>query len=65
MSTCPYEIGCMVRFVPCANIDKTDGFGEMLGCEVTGPVVQVNEEHRWYRAAYETPQGTRYECFKF
>lgn len=62
---CPYDIGDEVRFKPCANLDKSAGFGDILGCEVTGKVVQVNEARRWYRAAYETPQGTRYECFKF
>lgn len=58
-------IGDEIRFVPGANTDKSAGFGDVLGAEVTGTVVQVNEDHRWARCAYETPQGTRYECFKF
>ena len=55
----------MVKFKPCANVDKSSGFGEVLGVEVTGVIVQIHAEHRWYRAAYETAQGTRYECFKY
>lgn len=51
--------------MPCANFGAAAGFAGELSVEVTGTVVQVNEAHRWYRAAYETPQGTRYECFKF
>lgn len=58
-------VGDKIRFKPCANADKSAGFGEILGAKVTGTVVQVHEPHRWARAAYETPQGTRYECFKF
>ena len=57
-------MGDKVRFKPCANVDKSAGFGDILGCEVTGVAVQVNEARHWYRAAYETPQGTRHECFK-
>ena len=58
-------VGDKIRFVPGANLDKSSGFSDVLGQKVTGTVVQVNEAHRWARAAYETPQGTRYECFKF
>ena len=55
----------MVKFKPCANVDKSAGFGEVLGVQVTGVIVQIHAEHRWYRAAYEMPTGTRYECFKY
>ena len=58
-------MGDKVRFHPCCSWGATAGFGEELGREVEGAVVQVNEEHRWYRAAYETPQGTAHEAFKF
>lgn len=54
-----------MRFKPSANFGSTAGFGEDLTIEVTGVIVQIHAAHRWYRAAYETPQGTRYECFKF
>lgn len=46
-------------------MDSLKGFGVMLDVKVTGTVVQIHEDHRWYRAAYESPQGTRYETFKF
>ena len=61
----PHKIGDAVKFKPCANVDKSAGFGDILGALVTGTVVQVNERNRWYRAAYETPQGTMYETFKY
>lgn len=54
-----------MRFIPAANFGKSAGFGADLLVEVTGRVVQVNEEHRWYRTAYELPGGTGHECFKF
>ena len=62
--SCPYEIGDKFRFKPGAYMDSLKGFGVMLDVKVTGTVVQIHEDHRWYRAAYETPQGTRYETFK-
>ena len=65
MSDCPYEIGDKFRFVPCCGGIIAAGLSEELRREVTGTVVQIHEEHRWYRASYETPQGTRHECFKF
>jgi hypothetical protein len=54
-----------VRFKPCANVDNTAGFGTVLGAEVVGQVMQIHEEHHWYRVQYQTPQGTRFETFKF
>ena len=65
LNNCPYKIGDIVKFKPCSCVNASAGFGEELGREVAGPVVQIHEEHRWYRASYETPQGTRHECFKF
>ena len=32
---------------------------------VTGTVVQVHEEHRWFRVEYENRCGKLHECFKF
>lgn len=61
----PYEIGDTFRFVPACNAENTNGFGDVLRVEVTGTVVQVHEEHRWYRARYDTPQGVQHETFKF
>lgn len=61
----PYEIGDKFRFIPTCNAENTNGFGEILRVDVTGTVVQVHEEHRWYRASYDTPQGVQHETFKF
>ena len=57
------ELGDKIRFKPAANHDKSAGFGEILGVEVTGTVVSIHAEHRWYRVAYPTPQGELHECF--
>ena len=65
MSDCPYEIGDKFRFTPSCGGIIAAGLSEELHREVTGTVVQVHEEHRWYRASYETPQGVRHECFKY
>lgn len=65
LNPCPYKIGDQVKFKPSAYGDSTTGFGGELNVEVAGKVVQINEPHHWYRAAYEPPQGTRYETFKF
>ena len=65
MIPCPYKIGDQVKFKPSAYAESTTGFGGALNVEVVGTVVQINEPRHWYRAAYETPQGTRFECFKY
>ncbi len=65
LSSCPYKIGDKVKFKPSAYGDSTTGFGGELNVEVAGTVTQTSEARRWYRASYETPQGTRYECFKY
>lgn len=33
--------------------------------EITGTVIQIHEEHRWYRVEYELPGCIGHECFKF
>lgn len=65
LNPCPYEIGDKLRFKPAAYAASASGFGSDLEIEVTGTVVQIHEEHSWYRARYDTPQGTRYETFKY
>ena len=59
------EIGDKVRFLPGQNSDlATDDVKERR--KVIGTVIQVYEEHRWYRVAY--PINARcigHECFKF
>lgn len=62
------NVGDEIRFVPSAYIN---GFGsesakDNLRGPLIGTVVQVNQEHRWYRVAYPTEySGTQYECIKF
>ena len=63
---CPYQTGDPVRFKPAAFFTNVAGFGTDLDVEVSGTVVQIHEEHRWYRAEYRTPGGTvQHETFKF
>ena len=65
LSPCPYKVGDQVKFKPAAYAESTASFGGALNVVVIGTVEQIHEDHRWYRAAYETPQGTRHECFKY
>lgn len=63
---CPVEIGDRWTFVPCANLEHSVGFADVLQAQVTGTVVQIHEEHRWFRVAWEIRPGRiAYECFKF
>ena len=61
------EVGDPFTWSPTAFSVYSSTVGTLLGAAsvLHGVVVQVNEAHRWARAAYETPQGTRFECFKF
>ena len=59
------EIGDNYILIPAANTDHCSNFGEILRQPITGTVVQIHEEHRWYRASYDTPQGVQHETFKF
>ncbi len=59
------EVGDKFRFIPAANYDHSAGFGEILLREVTGTIVEVNAEHRWFRVEYERGKGIGHECFKF
>jgi len=61
----PYEIGDRFRFIPTCNAENTNGFGDVLRVEVTGTVERIHEEHRWYRARCNTPQGPQHETFKY
>ena len=61
----PVEIGDIKRFKPAAYATGVAGFGADLNVTVTGTVVQIHEEHRWYRVIYEHAYGTAYECFKY
>ena len=59
------EVGDRYSFIPAANRDHSAGFGEILARPVTGTVVEVNEERRWFRVAYLRGGRIGYECFKF
>lgn len=59
------EIGDKFRFIPCANTDHSAGFSDVLLKEVTGTIVQIHEEHRWFRCAYERGTLRGFECFKY
>ena len=63
---CPYEIGDTIRFKPAAYSTGVAGFGAELDVLVTGTVIQIHEEHRWYRVSWEMRPGcTGHETFKF
>lgn len=59
------EIGDKVRFTPACNHDHSCGFPEIMRRETTGTVIQIHEEHRWYRVEYTLPGCIGHECFKF
>lgn len=59
------QVGDKVKIIPTANTDHSAGFAEILLDPVEATVIQVNEEHRWYRVEYPLPKGTGHETFKF
>ena len=59
------EVGDKWRFIPSANYDHSAGFGEILLREVTGTIVEVNAERRWFRVEYQRGSVIGYECFKY
>ena len=65
--SCPLvKIGDTVKIIPAANTDHSAGFAEVLLDPVEATVIQVNEEHRWYRVEYPLPGGAvGRECFKY
>ena len=63
-------IGSKVRFLPTAfiangRLPMALPFTSPESLYVTGTVIQVSEDHRWYRVEYETRSGMLHECFKF
>lgn len=57
------EIGDYYRFVPAANTDHSSGFPDQLQVKVTGTVVFIHEEHRWFRVAWKAGGTMQHECF--
>lgn len=60
------ELGDKIRFKPTAYFTGVANFGgSELDIYVTGTVIYINEEHRYYRVQYETPCCIGHECFKY
>ena len=64
------EVGDPWHFLPTAF--KVNGenaialpFTAPASLYVTGRVVQINEDHHWFRVEYENRSGVLHECFKF
>ena len=62
------EVGDKITFMPTAwtvlaTEKARDTFG--VATKVTGTIVQINEEHRWYRVRYEVAGTIQHETFKF
>ena len=65
-SGCPVEIGDTVRFNPSAYCSGTAGLGMDLDVVVEATVIQIHEEHRWYRTEWRTAGGRILrESFKY
>ncbi len=63
------EIGDEILFEPAAFMAYEAETWATYGAvrNVRGTVVQIHEEHRWYRVAYTLPGSAtlQHECFKF
>lgn len=63
---CPVAVGDTVRFKPAAYFTGIAGYSTELDVVVDATVIQIHEEHRWYRCEWRTPGGrTLRESFKF
>ena len=61
------EVGEPICWTPAAFTHNTDNSAGVLGLtvRVSGRIVYVNAEHRWYRAEASFPGGVIREGFKF
>lgn len=60
------EIGEKIRFKPAAWMFHPEHYTvTCAGYEVTGTVVQINAEHRWFRVEFPCGNTTGHECFRF
>ncbi len=59
------QVGEKFHFIPAANYDHSAGFGEILLRELTGTIVEVSAERRWFRVEYQRGRVIGYECFKY
>ena len=60
------KVGDKMRFTPSAFCGFKDQIIKGAEVEVTGTVIEVNEEHGWYRVEYAYAGGryTDHETFK-
>lgn len=61
---CPHEIGDRITFIPSHAAACLPEL-QLRERRVTGTVVQIHAEHRWYRVAYPLDGRLCHECFKF
>lgn len=61
------EVGEPICWVPAAFTEHNSGVAGMLGAAVrlSGRIVYVNLEHRFYRVEAACEGGVLRECFKF
>ena len=60
------KIGDEFRFRPAAWLESPERlFSDPGGRDVTGIVIQVNEERHWFRVQYDRGGVPGFECFKF
>lgn len=60
------QIGDKIRFKPSAYFTGVANFGgSELDVWVTGTVIYINAEHRYFRCEYPMPGCIGHECFKF
>lgn len=64
------QVGDSRTFIPASFTEShcvtLAGIDPALAAPVTGTVVQVSEERRWYRVRYTAADGSvQHECFKF
>ena len=61
------EVGAPYRWTPSAFTEHNSGVAGMLGASVrvSGRIVYVDLEHRYFRAEAACEGGVLHECFKF
>ena len=57
---CPVKVGMTVNYDPYAEITGSLGQRDLRGEIVTGTVVYVNEEYRWFTAVQENGVKTSF-----
>ena len=58
-------MGMKVRFAPCWVRQEKFNAGERKDANVTGKVIYINWEHRYFVAEYDCQGVKERECFKF